>query len=305
MKTRLSRTYFKKLTAGVGGMLSPDVYREYYIIAKERSSGSIIELGTGQGASTIAFALGVRDSGRNAKVYAIDEFFQYGVDGPHPAGVKEYGDKAIDINLNSFRENMRKSGVEDYVEVIAGKTDEITFDSSRSGRYDVLAIDVDGYIDRDLSIFYDRIVDGGILIIDDYRDQVNRHGVHALEKYGRMDKQEVKKSMDRLSPYKRGRLLGKHILTYRLVELFSERGLFEKDREIGSTLFCRKVGERPYSEYVDPKDIEAIERSIIDDFYELLSGKVSCGVRRLSLRKRIRRWLSRKASYLSTYLRGR
>lgn len=50
---------FEKLAADLRGMLEPRIYHEYYHIAKERSAGSIIELGTGQGASTISFAMGI------------------------------------------------------------------------------------------------------------------------------------------------------------------------------------------------------------------------------------------------------
>jgi methylase of polypeptide subunit release factors len=64
---------FEGIRASLNGMLQAEVYEEYYRIARHRSQGSILELGTGQGAS-VAFALGVKDSGRFARVIAIDEF---------------------------------------------------------------------------------------------------------------------------------------------------------------------------------------------------------------------------------------
>jgi predicted O-methyltransferase YrrM len=50
---------FEEIRASLAGMIPADVYEEYYRVARDRSRGSLLELGTGQGASTVAFALGI------------------------------------------------------------------------------------------------------------------------------------------------------------------------------------------------------------------------------------------------------
>lgn len=266
--------YFKKLAAETGGMLSPRVYRKYYKIAKLYSEGSVLELGAGQGAGTIAFALGIRDAGRCSKVLAVDQFYQKSDRGPHPAGTAMHGDEAVQINAKSFRENLSKYGVEEFVDVYVGKTDEVEIDFSTIPRCDVLVIDIDGMIDRDLAMYYDRIPDGGIVIIDDYKNYVNGDGIRALRKYRRVDRVALEGALDGLSPYERRRLLGKHLLTYRLVECFKALGLLQAFDLEGMTLFCRKIGDKAFGDCVEARDIEVVERSIRLEFEDMVAGRV-------------------------------
>lgn len=266
--------YFKKLAAETGGMLSPRVYRKYYKIAKLYSEGAVLELGTGQGAGTIAFALGIRDAGRCSKVLAVDQFYQKNDRGPHPAGTAMHGDEAVRINAKSFRENLSKHGVEEFVDVYVGKTDEVEIDFSTIPRCDVLVIDIDGMIDRDLAIYYDIIPKGGLIIIDDYKKYVNRHGLQALKRYGELDRQSLHGYLDKLPSYDRRRLLGKHMLTYRLVNLIKGLGLVEPFNLMGATLFLRKTGTSSFADRVGKSDIEVVEQSICRDFEAMVAGRI-------------------------------
>jgi predicted O-methyltransferase YrrM len=251
-------------------MLAPRVYRHYDTIARYCSDGTIIELGAGQGASTIALARGIRDAGRAGKVCVVDQFCQDGDKGPHPAGTRKFGSRAVGINIESFWDNIRRYEVEDFVEVYVGKTDEVENDFGSFPCCDVLVIDVDGYVNRDLSVFYNYVVNNGIIIIDDCVNIVNRRGHNALRKYRHLKRDELLEAVGRLPAYQRARLLGKHVLTYRLVELFRQRGLLVPFDSKGATVFFRKNGDRSFGEYVCDSDIQDIERSVVKGFEKIV-----------------------------------
>lgn len=167
-----NRSSFRRLARDLGGLSRSRIYRHYYRLDRDESRYSIIELGTGQGASTIALALGIVDSGRNGNVQAIDQFYQQGK-GIHPAGVKEYGEDAPGINLRACCQNLSDYGVAGRVQVHPTKITDATLDIDTQGPFDMLVMDVDGFIDRDLGLFYDRLPAGGIIVIGDCRDLVN------------------------------------------------------------------------------------------------------------------------------------
>lgn len=269
----MNLSQFKELKKTLGGMLDPAVYYKYYVIAKEHSRGSIIELGAGQGASTAALALGLRDSGRKARLIAVDQFSQHGTGGPHPASISVDGSRASELNYASFKKNLRRYGVENLVDIYVGRTDEVNVDEDALRRCDMMVIDLDGMLDRDFGVFYDYIADGGIIVIDDYRDSVNGQGREAIDRYSRLKLDEMKKRLQRLDSYKRRRLLGKHMLTYRLVRLFKKRGLLEPFDLLHNTVFCRKSSGMNFSARVAPEDVMAVERSIVHDFQFLVKVK--------------------------------
>jgi hypothetical protein len=287
---------FEDVRASLNGMLPAEVYEEYYRIARYRSHASILELGTGQGAGAVAFALGVKDSGRSARVIAIDQFSQ-SVQGPHPASRRTHGDDTVPLNLRAFEEGLRKYRVHDCVDIHVGKTVDLDVNPASCGEVDVLAIDVDGMLDRDLYLFYDHVSSGGLLILDDYADTINAHGRKALDRYLKMDQDKAVTEIGRLSSFHRRRLLGKHLLTYRLVERFEALGLLSKERVIGSTLFCRKPGDASFPDRWTTAEGDAIEQSIVDDFLRLLregdKGECVAESFRHRLRRRLLRWVGR------------
>jgi hypothetical protein len=288
---------FEAVRASLNGMLPAEVYEEYYRIARYRSHTSILELGTGQGAGTVAFALGIKDSGRSARVIAIDQFSQ-NVQGPHPASRSTHGEDTVPLNLRAFEEGLRKYRVHDCVDIHVGKTVDVDLNPESCGEVDVLAIDVDGMLDRDLGLFYGRISGEGLLILDDYADTINAHGKRALDRYRKLDQDRAATEIGRLSSFHRRRLLGKHLLTYRLVGRFEALGLLSKERVIGSTLFCRKPREASFPDSWTTAEGDAIEQSIVDDFLRLLrqadvEGERVAGSFRPRLRRRLLRWVGR------------
>lgn len=249
-------------------MLKPGTYRAYYRMARYQSQCSIIELGTGQGASTIALAIGIADAGRDATVQAVDQFYQES-DGPHPAGRDAHGDHAADINFLAYRQNLSYFGVESLVGVHRGKTTETVLDREGVGPFDMLVIDVDGYVDRDFSLFFDLVERGGLIVIDDYQLAVNRQGRKNLVRFREKGAEETRRRIENMPRYDRGRLLGKHLLTYRLVKRFQDLGLIRIERDLKGTVVCRKTTTDAFSSRFQDQDAEAIEASIIADFLRL------------------------------------
>ena len=77
-----------------------------------------------------------------------------------------------------------------------------------------------------------------------------------------------------MTSFQRRQLLGKHLLTFRLVVRFEALGLLAKEALIGSTVFCRKTGDGAFRERWTSADGAAIEQSIVDDFMNCLHGNV-------------------------------
>lgn len=262
-----------ELSGDAGGMLPWRTYRDYYEFARNHSGCSIVELGTGRGASTIALAAGLKDSGREGFVHAVDQFFQHAPGGPHPASLREYGEATVDMNLTAFRDNLSRFHVKDKVKAQVSRTTDALIDPASDGPFDMLVIDVDGYVDRDLEKYFDYLEHGSLIIIDDYRDSVNSRGVTNLERFSRLGVDKAGEKIDRLSSYERGRLLGKHLLTYRLIERMVKLGLLEPLKNVRGTLFCRKpLGSAAFEAVWTASISRAVEESVVDDFMHLLRG---------------------------------
>ena len=78
---RLKRGYFDALKDDTHGLMPGAVYSELYKLALAGKC-DVIDVGVGRGATSIAFALGIQESGRASVVHAIDQFSQHSR-GPH------------------------------------------------------------------------------------------------------------------------------------------------------------------------------------------------------------------------------
>lgn len=250
-------------------MLSARVYKAYYELARVESRHSVIELGTGQGASSIALTAGIVDSGRCARLLAVDQFSQQNK-GPHPASISVDGAATSDINLAAYRKNLHDYGLDQWVDVYPGKTTEVEIPRDEKGPFDVLVIDIDGYVDRDLALFYDWIEPNGLIVIDDYRNTVSNLGKRNLDKFRRMPRGQVEEKIAALSHYQRGRLLGKQMLTWRLVERMKAMGLLRPVRNIDGTLVCRKIGTGSFGSRFTEGASRGVEDGVVRDFLHLM-----------------------------------
>jgi hypothetical protein len=243
------------------GMQPVSVYREYYDCARALTRGHVADLGTGQGGSTIAYALGLLagSGGTRQKVLAFDQFYQYKT-GPHPYNASELGDRSVELNLESFRSNLAEFNVNQIVDVFPGKL-EVLPEALIGAEIGLLSLDTDGYIDRDFALFFDNVSPAGVIVIDDYADLVNPHGRKNLAAVKGMDESEIRGfvAKKRESPLSGGaRILGKHILTYRLTQLFAQ----------GNTAFCRKLAKGSFENSINTEALRDVKVGIEREFIE-------------------------------------
>ncbi|WP_459191532.1 class I SAM-dependent methyltransferase [Halosimplex sp. J119] len=163
---KLWPTRFSKLKHECNGMLSEEVYEELYKSAKATQDGNIIEVGAAHGAGSIALALGLADSNSNGEVITVEK----GEGGSR----SKYGAK--EDNIGILEQNIREWGVADRVQVVTQHLDrDSELPPAISGELpvSVLCLDADGNLDRDFELFYDHLLPGATVIIDDYSPEKN------------------------------------------------------------------------------------------------------------------------------------
>jgi hypothetical protein len=142
-------------------MLDIDAIVMLYHCAKI-SVGDILEVGSYVGGSTIAMAMGVRDSGTEKKIISIER----GCHVDHPrVGTKD--------SFKDLRKNLKRFGFLDQVTLINGRSfDPTTIAMVRqlSGPRQVglFVFDADANVRRDINCYGDRFADRCWIVIDDY-----------------------------------------------------------------------------------------------------------------------------------------
>jgi phosphinothricin acetyltransferase len=142
-------------------MLHLDVLLLIYHFAKV-CHGAIVEVGAFVGASTIAAAWGIRDSGQVKKLISIE-----------PGGAvahERLGRKDI---WRDLERNLKKEGVSDRAMLIKGvsgnpATTLVVHEKLGPEQIGLLILDADGEVKRDIDCYRDRLMDGCWVIIDDY-----------------------------------------------------------------------------------------------------------------------------------------
>jgi predicted O-methyltransferase YrrM len=124
--------------------------------------GHIVEIGAFLGGSTLAAALGVRDSGRDKALVAIE-----------PGGKLKHERLGTKNILRDLERNLAKHGVSEMVTLIRGYSfEESTISAVRqrlgSDPIGLLIVDADGGVQRDIGCYAERLADGCWLVIDDY-----------------------------------------------------------------------------------------------------------------------------------------
>lgn len=198
---------FEDIAVRCAGMLAPAIYRRLYETAFNAPDGFIVEIGTAGGAGTASLALGLQHSGKSGRVVTVDRGRRR-TGGGDPAGYRE-GVKA----------SLRHYGVADRVDLVIGEAADAVKAVPDSAAISVLVIDADGAIDRDLKAFFDRVLPGGDVIIDDCLDVVRVHRTGLFDV-----------TVD-----------AKMRLTQLLLTYFKQKGLLSEGTQIKDTYFGKKV----------------------------------------------------------------
>src|SRR5262245_12680579 len=142
-------------------MLGVDALIVIYHFAKT-TDGSILEIGSFVGGSTIAAGLGLRDSGRGRKFVSIE-----------PGGRLKDHRLATRNIFKSLTKNLSRKGLLDAVTLLNGYSfDEKTIAAVREqigpGEVGLFIFDADANVRRDIDCYSDRFADGCWMVIDDY-----------------------------------------------------------------------------------------------------------------------------------------
>ncbi len=208
--------YVRRIT---NGMISLPVYERIYQEVLLLEDADFLEIGGAAGAGTISIAWAMRDSGKKSNVVVVEKC---------EGGSRDrYGNRQS--NLERYQNNMKMFSVSDRVKLFPHF---LTFENGnqvakliQTERLSGMMLDADGRIHRDFSLFWDRLVDGGLIIIDDYHETLSK----------------------------------KHPRTYALLYQLKEWGYFEETCIVGDTCFGRKPNSDPKQEI----DLEFCQ-SIVD-----------------------------------------
>jgi predicted O-methyltransferase YrrM len=142
-------------------MLHVDILLLIYHFAKI-AMGNILEIGAYIGGSTIAAAIGTRESGRTKKVISIE-----------PGGrLKHFRIPSRNI-FKDLKKNLAQFGVLEDVTLINGRSFEETTTSAvrqmlGRGEVGLFMFDADNNVRRDLDCYGELLADGCWIVIDDY-----------------------------------------------------------------------------------------------------------------------------------------
>jgi precorrin-6B methylase 2 len=217
---------FQQIKFAAHGMLDPLVYRRIAELAAH-AHGDILEIGTAHGAATIAAALGAPSRHR---IVTIDRFVG-GLCG-------RYGD--VDANVRLVRENFANFGVSEKIDLLVSDVADAASTLPDDQKFGMMIIDADGAIDRDLSLFYDRLSPAAPIVIDDY-------GSRRVRVVWRRWRQVA---VDQ-----------KHRLTADLVDYFESKGYIKRNYIVGETWFGQKSATTSTADF-DYMELMKIYRSM-------------------------------------------
>jgi predicted O-methyltransferase YrrM len=168
-------------------MLHLDVLLLIYHFART-CSGRILEIGAFLGGGTIAAARGVRDSGKQKALIAIEQ-----------GGSLEHERLGTRNILRDLERNLAKQHVSDLVTLIKGRSFEpatvaAVHQALRSDKIGLFILDADAAKQRDIDSYGDKLADGCWMVIDDYygaaahsKIAATRDDVDALVAAGRLE----------------------------------------------------------------------------------------------------------------------
>lgn len=182
------------------GKLPLNVYRRIYETAARRG-GTFVEIGTAQGAATIAMALGAQAARQQFHIFTCDPF----ITGSHPRG------DSVDAKIRVVQRGFETFGVAGSITIVVGMVTELLA-AADPRAIGLLMLDADGRIDRDLAALHARLASDCAIIVDDVEDRIYVH------------------------PTRRGlRIQQKHRLSHLLVDTYAQHGLLERREALGQT----------------------------------------------------------------------
>ncbi len=235
---RLFHPRFQRIKDQTLGMMYAPVYRRLYDEVYPLPDGDIVEVGAAAGSCTVVTGLARAESKRNGSIVSVEKF---------EGGSRTNYGKNFDENFWIFNNNLEKFGVRDRVKVFADYlTDENAqevYNLIDTPQLVALIHDADGRIDRDFRLFYDRLIDGALIVIDDVV---------------RIDPDRPIKDKTQAQHFR------KFMITCKLIDEMERLGLLENISYTLSTAFCRKPKDTTAA-VIDPQRIERLLQEVEDE----------------------------------------
>lgn len=163
-----ARTRLHQSLAQVDALMSKAVYEALFDATAKNGPRQVLEIGTAHGAGTIALALGAEAGGHDTRITTVDTLQAL----PDiPSSRAEFGD--VTQNREIVLGNFRHAGVENRITLHVGRSESYTAQADKDLKIDMLILDADGRIDRDLVLFGHHLAPGALIVVDDIDGRVN------------------------------------------------------------------------------------------------------------------------------------
>jgi len=199
---------------GVDAMLPMEVYERLYGLMRENQPRHILEIGTAHGAATIAMAVGARAGGNPCRIVTVDALAS---SADRPSSRARFGDAAA--NEAIVRGNFCRAGVDDMIDLFIGSSVDAAEAGIFTAPIDVLVLDADGRIDRDLLLFGPLLRNDALVVVDDVDGDAKTT----------------------LSPDGTKWVDLKHVISKKLLNEFCCAGLIKETERIRNTVVCRWI----------------------------------------------------------------
>jgi predicted O-methyltransferase YrrM len=147
----------------VDSLLDPRTYRWLYLIVLELSPRKILEIGTAHGAATVVMGIAAKSLGIDFHIQTIDVLASRD---NVPSSRSKFGDE--NVNAQIIRNNFLREGLSGDIDLFIGTSEDYFESRPPMVKYDLILIDADGRIDRDLALLVDFLREGTTIIFDDY-----------------------------------------------------------------------------------------------------------------------------------------
>lgn len=208
----------KEIKQKCNGMLSAEMYQRIYEYAAKAPAGNFIEIGAAHGAATVCLGLALGEKS-NFHVYSVEKIIGGSRD--------QFG--GFSENKKTLEKNLAYFGVENHVELILEDVKSAALKIPSGPPFSLMILDADGRINRDFGLFFDKLMPGAIVIIDDVSP-----GVRIKPLVKKFDVHQVK--IDQ-----------KHRISSLLLDVFCRHGLVEGEL-VGTTFFGKKLSGGKFSD---------------------------------------------------------
>ena len=131
--------------------------------------GNILELGTYKGGTTIMFAKLLQELKSKKRIFACDTFTGFPYDDLDPTEQNKIGNLR-DTSFEHVSEKFKKFNVNDKISIIKGKFEDTLFQKLSDQKFSFVLFDADLYKSTKfaLDFVYPRLINGGIMVFQDY-----------------------------------------------------------------------------------------------------------------------------------------